>query len=629
MLMAQARDDAVFNVKDFGALGDGRNDDTPAIRAAIKAARKYASRHRKEVATIYLPEGIYMVCPQPGQSKWQTAVFEITSSNLRFLGDGPDRTVLSFHHFGMTDPSTHWNTTDGGYFKIVRFNGFSFSRSPKNITFKGLRLTGNAEATGNSDVGGSYRDVCSRGGRLMTVNRQRPWPDGTRVNLAPASAKLPPEAGRDDYYYIVQRDQQYFQLSRQPGGPPIPLRDGPAGKNFRMFNGDGWDMQHKAVALNSSAWDNILFEDCRIDRWRGEIIHGGGEAPGTVTIRNCMFEQCNASTVSVPSLVMENSSVRHVYNGIENYARKPKHVLRVSGCTFTASPGRQYGETNAIVPLALPGSGGILIEDNRIGGFKTGVYLAESAPNATIRNNAFMDTGTPVRITRLGLYPNDPASFDDISIEGNSFHRSRDGGFVFYTQFGISNRNFIIRNNRLTTDSGQWAALGQDFCWTPPEQRSGYRIHDNDLSGGGYSMDSSSSVRPLWYNNIKPAGFTYANKKDVFRWQPGWDQFTFHDLAIDHYTLNNYTGYDGIAAVLDPEYLSKFQPGFTTEITCLTEKGFNLIPAEWNSWTEPLYINRDHSVKLAVGEDGRFRQLHPGEASPASPQQSGKAIPAP
>jgi hypothetical protein len=335
-----------------------------------------------------------------------------------------------------------------------------------------------------------------------------------------------------------------------------------------------------------------------------------------LTIRNSILEHSNGSAASIPSLVMEDSTVRYVYNGVENYARMPWQKMEIRRCTFIASEGRIYGEMNGIVPLALPEAGHIIIEGNTIGAFKTGIYLAESAPGAILQNNVFNDTETPVKITRLGLYPGDPCSFDDITIQNNTFHRTNGGGLVFYTQFGISNKNFVIRYNKLTTDSGEWTAFGQDFCWTPVEQRTGYRIHDNDLSGGGYALDSSSSVRPLWYNNIKPAGFSYASKKDVFMWDTAWSHFKFNNLTIDSYTLNNYTSVDGVGAALDPAYLAKFPVGFTTEIESQTEKGFNLIPAEWNTWTEPVYINKDQSVKLIVGEDGKF-SVFDGVPAPA------------
>jgi hypothetical protein len=443
---AMAQQAGFFNVRDHGAAGDGLNDDTQAIRAAISEAGAYVAANPGQIATIYLPEGTYNVCPQDGEPVWQAAVFKIESGNLHFLGDGPDLSVISFHHFGMTDPSTNWKTTDGGYFKIFRANGFSFSmvNSVQNLTFEGLRLTGNAEATGNADVGGAFRDIIHHSGRLYSVNADgmwssgtavefsgfsqtlppelsadktyyiinndpvRPslfqlaetvdgpalvltdtgthfrvrkaggsseaniicsgdklvhlgrsltktsgigWDNGVRIKLAPAYASLPPEVDRHAYFYITERAGYTFKVSTEPGGQSFAMSEGSDGRYFRMLNGDGWDMLHKAVSMNTGDWDNIVVDNCRFDRWRGEIIHGGGEAPGTLTIRNSILEHSNGSAASIPSLVMEDSTVRYVYNGVENYARMPWQKMEIRRCTFIASEGRIYGEMNGIVPL--------------------------------------------------------------------------------------------------------------------------------------------------------------------------------------------------------------------------------------------------------------------------------------
>jgi len=52
--------DGMFNVKDFGAVGDGVNNDGPAIQAAINmAAAVSISGGQAQGATIYLPTGVY------------------------------------------------------------------------------------------------------------------------------------------------------------------------------------------------------------------------------------------------------------------------------------------------------------------------------------------------------------------------------------------------------------------------------------------------------------------------------------------------------------------------------------------------------------------------------------------
>ncbi|MEM4400188.1 MAG: Ig-like domain-containing protein, partial [Candidatus Nitrosocaldus sp.] len=50
----------IFNVKDYGAIGNGVNDDTQAVRNAIEDARIYIETNNKE-ATIYFPQGTYKI----------------------------------------------------------------------------------------------------------------------------------------------------------------------------------------------------------------------------------------------------------------------------------------------------------------------------------------------------------------------------------------------------------------------------------------------------------------------------------------------------------------------------------------------------------------------------------------
>ena len=49
---AGARNDTVFNVRDFGAKGDGKTSDTAAIQAALDAAGKVSG-------TVWFPAGVY------------------------------------------------------------------------------------------------------------------------------------------------------------------------------------------------------------------------------------------------------------------------------------------------------------------------------------------------------------------------------------------------------------------------------------------------------------------------------------------------------------------------------------------------------------------------------------------
>jgi hypothetical protein len=144
----------VFNVKDFGAKGDGLSDDTVAIRAAIAAAVSNGS------GNVYFPAGVYLVCGQPTDVNpgWPI-IFRINMGNLVFSGDGPTKSILSGLMPGLKDPKTTWVKTTDSYAKISRFKMFGFGYDGQaagpidTIQFRGLSLNGNFPYTGYSLVG--------------------------------------------------------------------------------------------------------------------------------------------------------------------------------------------------------------------------------------------------------------------------------------------------------------------------------------------------------------------------------------------------------------------------------------------------------------------------------------------
>jgi hypothetical protein len=144
----------VFNVMNYGAKGNGKADDTVAIRNTIAAAEKVGG------GIIFFPTGTYDVAPQANDAPTQfPAIFTITSSNLVFLGMGATKSILSGYMPGLQNPVTHWNVTGNSYVQISRFGMFQIDSSPatgpiSNIEFRSLNLDGNLGYTGNFTVGG-------------------------------------------------------------------------------------------------------------------------------------------------------------------------------------------------------------------------------------------------------------------------------------------------------------------------------------------------------------------------------------------------------------------------------------------------------------------------------------------
>jgi hypothetical protein len=99
-----------LNVKEFGAKGDGRSDDTLAIRRALATARSAGG------AAIYFPAGIYNFAPQPTDKGWSPetfksgdpyAVFDLSFSNVALVGGRPkkERSIFPLVRFDRSGQS--------------------------------------------------------------------------------------------------------------------------------------------------------------------------------------------------------------------------------------------------------------------------------------------------------------------------------------------------------------------------------------------------------------------------------------------------------------------------------------------------------------------------------------------
>lgn len=112
-----------LNVRDFGAKGDGINDDTPAIRAAISKLPPFDVRHPFRAQPIYFPNGIYRIedtiSRLDDQGRYQPA--------LILIGESREKTVLR-----LPDHAP----------------GFEDSRNPKPMVFFSSGLLGGSPGAG-------------------------------------------------------------------------------------------------------------------------------------------------------------------------------------------------------------------------------------------------------------------------------------------------------------------------------------------------------------------------------------------------------------------------------------------------------------------------------------------------
>jgi parallel beta-helix repeat protein len=117
---------ATYNVKDFGALGNGIANDRPALQAALDAAYEAGG------GTVYIPKGIYSIAPVAG-TKPTYAGLQIRD-NVTILGDGIGETVIKV-----------MDGYSGGMTGIMRT---PYGAGTNNVTVSDLTLDGNRANTG-------------------------------------------------------------------------------------------------------------------------------------------------------------------------------------------------------------------------------------------------------------------------------------------------------------------------------------------------------------------------------------------------------------------------------------------------------------------------------------------------
>jgi hypothetical protein len=135
---------SIFNVKDYGAKGDGVTDDFNAINAADVAASSYAYINGygalARPATLYFPAGTYMMSQGVG-----------INSGFHFMGDGMNSTFLKCNGGFLTPQSQLANPA--GHNGLFFGNGGTLF----NVEFSGLTLDANGNfnpnAAGTGDGG--------------------------------------------------------------------------------------------------------------------------------------------------------------------------------------------------------------------------------------------------------------------------------------------------------------------------------------------------------------------------------------------------------------------------------------------------------------------------------------------
>ncbi len=119
-----------LNVKDYGAVGDGRTNDTAALTAALKAAQTTADRMVYVPAGVYrydktlVLDGIHLEGAGPGKTIFET--LNSADSSLKLTGNGPELANIAIRP--VTAPTKRDTTPWSGGVHVVDASHFLIDR---------------------------------------------------------------------------------------------------------------------------------------------------------------------------------------------------------------------------------------------------------------------------------------------------------------------------------------------------------------------------------------------------------------------------------------------------------------------------------------------------------------------
>ena len=140
----------VFDVRDYGAAGDGIANDTAEIQAAIDAAASAGG------GVVFFPAGTYLVTPM------SSPALAVTSNNITLQGSGNQNTILKKTTNGvllaMSGPSTSASTGGSTHVRWCHINdlkleGNNMTGAALQLYYTGVCTFNNLWIAGNKDIG--------------------------------------------------------------------------------------------------------------------------------------------------------------------------------------------------------------------------------------------------------------------------------------------------------------------------------------------------------------------------------------------------------------------------------------------------------------------------------------------
>lgn len=347
-------DTSTLDVRWWGAAGDGRTDDTRAIRAAV-AARKALGP-----GTVYFPRPPVAYVIQPHNYAYSTsfpvwsACIDIDFSNVTVRGD-PGGSTLRLRTPGGGNPAVAFSLVDrdaldadgpsspaapvpiwngpghfyganarvrgpNGHQYITTSGGMSGSIPPTDLSA--------ATSGGFSDGGVTWilYDFVFRGNmfrvKSYAVNSD-PGPSNIVFENLIFDGAAPYRADLHGAFSTLASSPLYASPWNRPSYLTEPGYNANPLLNGTMPAGQGWvtPFGHAPIVMPGAGNYNmgaITFDSCVFTGWRSEVLYVGN-SPGKITIRGGRITDCTADGVSIAApMLVEDLEIDNVSQGVEN-----------------------------------------------------------------------------------------------------------------------------------------------------------------------------------------------------------------------------------------------------------------------------------------------------------------------
>ena len=615
----------VYDVKAYGALGDGAHNDVAAIRSALTAAISASG------GIVYFPAGTYAVSPALSDQNVDLSdgalCFNLPtgSSNIAFVGARPSSipsqgaptltSLIKGYYPGMLNPKTNWNCNGnaGDYFHVGRFHMFGCFTSPNNVTFNVSNLIWkNLELDGGAGWTGVYTGGCEAHDYTYdSATTGSPAASHFQFNNAnPASASIAyidnsntsgqamlqsvASGGTLSFYDKSTNTQYQAQIS---GGTlasnrwtftisSIVLAKGTAltaGGLGTISNGDGWDLGHKCFYFGGNGqMDQVNLIQCHFHNWRGEIVF---ISPGTTTaawlnIVNVTTDNSNATGINpggpmgllYDKCINGGPGANQIYNCFEHTTSvgvTQTVYVQNSLLQYAALNGGNFG-ANSTWTWSFTG--------NTVQYINHGVQLVDGIQNFTASGNTFTNCSWCYILTS-GSGTGITGGFHTLSFGSVSGPETFDGRYLSTQNLGSSG----IAVSYVAGNGNRLGAGGFDYLLADPFSVSGtFTVDHCNIVNGTRDTDNAGGQVAIWTNTTYgTADECVGNKVDIYSGSP---PFPIRPNAAEIFLNSVNTGATAPFLAYIPD-LTVFRNGYTCLFRCPYNPNWKLkSDATWNTW---------------------------------------------